>query len=108
MLGRVARSDAQEWLTSFEAGSLADGRPCDLLLKLIAATQPPRPDWWDSGHDHDLNLNLPSRAVRNRHRHPEYWRKIEAVHERNRLRTPGAAGGRMIRVDAATSRHPPA
>jgi transcriptional regulator with XRE-family HTH domain len=72
----------QDWLMSFEAGSIDDGPNYDVLLKLIAATQPPRPDWWDSGHEHDLHL--PSGAIRDKDKHPEYWERIEQVRNSNR------------------------
>lgn len=71
-----------EWLERVEDGALPDGPSYELLLKLVAATQPPRPAWWDSGHEHDLNL--PPSAVRDRNQHPEYWQKIEKVREANR------------------------
>lgn len=72
----------QDWLKRFEAGSVDDGPNYDLLLKLIAATQPPRPDWWDSGHEHDLHL--PPGAIRDKDKHPEYWERIEQVRHSNR------------------------
>lgn len=72
----------EAWLERFESGELADSPNYDLVLKLVAATQPPRPDWWDSGHEHDLNL--PVDAVRDREKHQSYWGKIEAVRQVNR------------------------
>jgi transcriptional regulator with XRE-family HTH domain len=72
----------EDWLERFESGELEDGLNYDLLLQLVAATQPPRPAWWDSGHEHDLNLPLD--AVKDREKHPSYWRKIEAVRDANR------------------------
>jgi len=26
------------------------------ITSLVRATQPPRPSWWDEGHEHDLSL----------------------------------------------------
>lgn len=72
----------EEWLSGFEAGRLVEDPTYDLLLSLVRATQPPRPEWWDSGHEHDLNL--PSDAVWNRERHPDYWKKIDQVRALNR------------------------
>lgn len=83
-IGEVAeRAGVDEhWLEQLEAGAVGEGPNYDLLLKLVAATQPPRPDWWDSGHEHDLHL--PPGAVRDKDKHREYWRRIEQVRESNR------------------------
>jgi transcriptional regulator with XRE-family HTH domain len=82
--GEVAvRAGVDEaWLERLEAGAADEGPNYDLLLKLVAATQPPRPDWWDSGHEHDLHV--PPGAVRDEDKHEEYWRRIEQVRESNR------------------------
>ncbi|MGI8493577.1 MAG: helix-turn-helix domain-containing protein [Acidimicrobiales bacterium] len=72
----------QQWLERFEAGLVEEGLNYDLLMSLVRATQPPRPDWWDSGHEHDLHL--PPDAVRNRDRNRGYWEKIEQVRAHNR------------------------
>ena len=73
---------SEEWLARFEAGQTEDGPTYDLLLGLIAATEPPRPGWWDSGHEHDLHL--PADAVRDRDKRAGYWAKIEEVRRANR------------------------
>jgi transcriptional regulator with XRE-family HTH domain len=78
----------EHWLEQVEAGAVAEGPNYDLLLKLVAATQPPLPDWWDNGHEHDLHL--PRTAVHDKdNKHLEYWRRIEQVRESNR-RGPGS------------------
>ena len=68
-VGEVAARAGVEkgWLEQFEDGTVDEGPNYDLLLRLIAATQPPRPDWWDSGHEHDLaagrrSVEVPGRA----------------------------------------------
>jgi transcriptional regulator with XRE-family HTH domain len=49
------------------------------ICNLVRGTQPPRPDWWDDGYEHDLNLGEnpvvgPLTAAQR-----EYWARIEAV-----------------------------
>lgn len=71
-----------EWLEQFEAGLIREGINYDLLLALVRAIEPERPEWWDSGHEHDLHL--PSTAVRSRERYPDYWARIDQVRDANR------------------------
>ncbi len=67
------------WLTDVEArGTRA------LLYSQIAAvvraTQPPRPPWWDEGHEHDLLLGPNGRPARQLTEHEEqYWANIDEV-----------------------------
>ena len=75
-----------EWLERFEAGLDEEGINYDQLLKLTQATQPPRPEWWDDGHEHDLHI--PSESVVDRAASPRYWERIEQVRRANR-RTRG-------------------
>jgi transcriptional regulator with XRE-family HTH domain len=70
------------WLERFEAGIDEGDVTYDLILRIVRATQPPRPDWWDEGHEHDLHL--PSWATPGRDRHPAYWAKIDKVRAANR------------------------
>ena len=70
------------WLEQFEDGTVDEGPNYDLLLRLIAATQPPRPDWWDSGHEHDLHL--PANAISGKDKRQDYWRRIDEVRRSNR------------------------
>lgn len=71
---------SEDWLEGFESGLEEVGY--DQLLALVRATQPPRPEWWDAGHEHDLNL--PADGVVDRDRNPRYWRRIEGVRLANR------------------------
>jgi transcriptional regulator with XRE-family HTH domain len=71
-----------EWLERFEAGLDEDGISYERLLVLVRATQPPRPEWWDDGHEHDLHL--PHGAITDRDGNRSYWAKIEQVREANR------------------------
>lgn len=70
------------WLERFEAGLDEQGVDYGELLALVRATQPPRPDWWDDGHEHDLHL--PPDAVLDRESNPGYWARIERVRQANR------------------------
>jgi hypothetical protein len=74
------------WLERFEAGLEELGINYDQLLTLVRATQPPRPEWWDEGHEHDLHL--PAGAIVEGARNPKYWERIERVRAANR----GTAG----------------
>jgi transcriptional regulator with XRE-family HTH domain len=83
-IGEVARKAGveEDWLQRFEAGPVEQGPNYDLLLKLIAATQPPA----RIGGIADMSttctyLQVP---VRDRDRHRAYWERIEQVRETNR------------------------
>jgi transcriptional regulator with XRE-family HTH domain len=57
----------------------------DQITSLVNATQPPRPSWWDQGHEHDLSLveaHLPPRTGAE----IRYWRRIGIVRAAIRLR----------------------
>lgn len=75
-----------DWLERFEGGLDEVGINYDQLLALVRATQPPRPQWWDEGHEHDLHL--PPEAIVEEARNPKYWERIERVRSANR-NTPG-------------------
>ncbi len=49
------------------------------ICNLVRATQPPRPEWWDEGYEHDLNLGPNGYAEPRTPAHREYWRRVEAV-----------------------------
>jgi transcriptional regulator with XRE-family HTH domain len=68
---------SSEWLEQVEGG-VAEVL-YDQLLELTRAAQPPRPERWDDGHEHDLHL--PPEAVVDRDRNPGYWTRIEEVRE---------------------------
>lgn len=71
-----------EWLERFESGFEVGGVDYETLLRLIRAVQPPRPEWWDEGHEHDLHL--PDWAIPHKECHHQYWEKIEKVRTTNR------------------------
>ena len=72
------------WLAAFESGEATAELTYDLLLRLVRATQPPRPEWWDEGHEHDLHLGPAGVSQSHRTSHPDYWARIEAVRAVNR------------------------
>jgi hypothetical protein len=45
-----------QWLASIEAGVGTHDVLYSQWLTLVRAMQPPRPEWWDEGHEHDLHL----------------------------------------------------
>jgi hypothetical protein len=71
-----------EWLERFEAGLDEMGINYEQLLNLVRAAQPPRPEWWDDGHEHDLHL--PPEAIVDRDGNSDYWARIEKVRASNR------------------------
>jgi len=74
------------WLAAFEEGRRTDELTYDLLLALVRATQPPRPDWWDEGHEHDLHLGPHGAADPKSPSEKRYWARIESVRATNRAR----------------------
>lgn len=72
-----------DWLEAFEAGWGAEELTYDRLLTLVRATEPPRPEWWDEGHEHDLHLGSSAAAV-GAGGSSDYWARIQAVRTANR------------------------
>ena len=71
------------WLEGFEAGSGTEELTYDRLLALARATEPPRPEWWDEGHEHDLHLGSGA-PVAGSGGSSGYWVRIQAVRAANR------------------------
>jgi len=67
------------WLARLEAGEGTHDVLYSQWVALARATQPPRPDWWDDGYEHDLALPPGG------HREPtteggrRYWDRVAAV-----------------------------
>ena len=67
------------WLARLEGGEGTHDVLYSQWVALVAATQPPRPEWWDEGYEHDLAL--PPEG----HREPatesgrRYWDRVAAV-----------------------------
>lgn len=49
------------------------------ICSIVRATQPPRPEWWDEGYEHDLNLGENPVVGPLNASQREYWARIEAV-----------------------------
>jgi transcriptional regulator with XRE-family HTH domain len=68
-----------EWLRRLEAGEGTHDVLYSQWTALVRATQPPRPEWWDDGYEHDLSLPPDG------HREPttdsgrRYWARVAAV-----------------------------
>ncbi len=68
-----------DWLRRLEAGDGTHDVLYSQWTSLVRATQPPRPEWWDEGYEHDLSLPPDG------HREPttdsgrRYWARVAAV-----------------------------
>ena len=71
------------WLAAFEDGSQTEELTYKILLELVRATEPTRPDWWDAGHEHDLHLG-PDPTPGGDQRSGSYWARIASVRAANR------------------------
>lgn len=82
------------WLASLEAGVGTHDVLYSQWLTLVRATQPPRPDWWDEGHEHDLHLPPGGHHEPRTPSERDYWDRIERVrseiHQRYRHGRPVA------------------
>jgi len=90
-------------LTTEQVGSRAGIAACELeeiervgteklsyeqVTSLVRATQPPRPSWWDEGHEHDLALvdaHLPPRSGAE----INYWARVTSVRDAIALQRRG-------------------
>jgi excisionase family DNA binding protein len=66
------------WLDNVERNGTHDLLYSE-ICNLVRATQPPRPDWWDEGYEHDLNLGPNAVVGPLTPSQQEYWARIEAV-----------------------------
>lgn len=73
------------WLNAFEKGERTEELTYELLLTLVRATEPERPEWWDDGHEHDLHLGPRPMGTDGR-RSADYWSRIDSVRAANRSR----------------------
>ncbi len=84
----AARADVDpRWLAAFEAGERGEELTYDVLLALVRATEPARPDWWDEGHEHDLRLPAGA-AGHTESTGNDYWERVEAVRAANQRDAP--------------------
>ena len=68
-----------QWLASIEAGIGTHDVLYSQWLNLVRATQPPRPEWWDEGHEHDLHLPPGGHHAPRTPEEHDYWERIERV-----------------------------
>ena len=85
---------APDWLRRLEDGAGTTSVLYDEWVKLVRATQPPRPEWWDEGHEHDLHLPPGGHHEPRTPSERDYWDRIERVrseiHQRYRHGRPVA------------------
>jgi len=68
-----------EWIAQLEAGVGTGDVLYHQWVALVRATQPPRPSWWDEGHEHDLSLPPGGHRAPQTESGRAYWARIEAV-----------------------------
>ena len=66
------------WLDNIESNGTHDLLYSE-ICNLARATQPPRPEWWDEGYEHDLTLHPHGHPEPRTESEREYWAQIEAV-----------------------------
>lgn len=67
------------WLGRLEAGEGTHDVLYSQWVALVQATQPPRPDWWDEGYEHDLALPPGSHRPPTTESGRRYWDRVAAV-----------------------------
>ena len=73
-----ARVDPQ-WVRELEAGAGTHDVLYSQWVELVKATQPPRPEWWDSGYEHDLSLPADGHHEPTTDSGLRYWERIASV-----------------------------
>ena len=68
-----------EWLRRLEAGEGTHDVLYSQWTTLVRATQPPRPEWWDDGYEHDLSLPPDGHREPTTDRGRRYWARVAAV-----------------------------
>lgn len=68
------------WLARIEREG-TEGLLYSEIMAIARATQPPRPEWWDEGHEHDLHLGEGAYVGLLTPEQEAYWAKIQAVRE---------------------------
>jgi transcriptional regulator with XRE-family HTH domain len=67
------------WLAELESGTGTREVLYSQWVELVKATQPPRPQWWDEGHEHDLSLPPDGHHDPTTDTGRRYWDRIAAV-----------------------------
>jgi len=83
------------WLAGIEAGVGTHDVLYSQWVELVKATQPPRPEWWDDGYEHDLSLPPDGHHEPTTASGRLYWDRIASVRaEIERHYQRGRAGAR--------------
>lgn len=67
------------WLRRLEAGEGTHDVLYSQWVSLVRATQPPRPEWWDDGYEHDLSLPPDGHREPTTESGRRYWARVAAV-----------------------------
>lgn len=67
------------WLAELENGVGTHDVVYSQWVGLAKATQPPRPEWWDEGYEHDLSLPPDGHHQPKTTSGRRYWARIAAV-----------------------------
>lgn len=67
------------WLAELENGTGTSEVLYSQWVELVKATQPPRPEWWDEGYEHDLSLPVDGHHEPTTAGGRRYWDRIAAV-----------------------------
>ncbi len=82
------------WLERLESGEGTGDVLYSQWVALVRATQPPRPEWWDEGYEHDLSLPPGGHREPTTESGRRYWARIESVRREIREHYErGRAGG---------------
>ena len=69
----------REWLAALENGVGTHDVLYSEWVDLVKATQPPRPEWWDDGYEHDLSLPPEGHHEPTTPNGRRYWERIARV-----------------------------
>ncbi len=71
----------EEWLEGIEAGVGVLDLMYDDIAALGRAADPPRPDWWEEGYEHDLGFSKEGHAPPRTPGYRRYWARVATVWE---------------------------
>ncbi len=67
------------WLAGLEAGQGTHEVLYSQWAALVRSTQPPRPEWWDEGYEHDLSLPPGGHRAPTTESGRRYWARVATV-----------------------------
>jgi transcriptional regulator with XRE-family HTH domain len=68
-----------DWLRRLEAGEGTHDVLYCQWTAVVRATQPPGPEWWDEGYEHDLSLPPDGHREPTTESGRRYWERVAAV-----------------------------